>query len=165
MLKLLLLIATVSTASEGQKAFETGMAAYLAKNCAKAIPEFKRAGALGSAEAYYQLGAIYLRGQPGCAAKDMVAASKWFTKAAERGHAGAMTNIGFMHEAGMGQPKDLTLAQTWYLKAAMAGDTRGMINLANLLKEPKAKRDWLSKAAVQGDSDGIKALKDLDAKK
>ncbi len=56
--------------------------------------------------------------------QDYAEAVKWFTKAAEQGHAKAQNNLGLMHEEGRGVPQDYVQAHMWYNLAA-AGSPPG----------------------------------------
>ncbi|MBI3884611.1 MAG: sel1 repeat family protein [Opitutae bacterium] len=52
-------------------------------------------------------------------AKDLPAALRWWTSAAERGDPPAMFNVGVLHEQGEGVPKDVPQALAWYERAAV----------------------------------------------
>ena len=46
---------------------------------------------------------------------------KWYTKAAEQGHASAQYNLGVMYDTGKGALQDYKEAVKWYTKAAEQG--------------------------------------------
>jgi TPR repeat protein/uncharacterized caspase-like protein len=78
-------------------------------------------------------------------------------KAAEKGEATSMTNLGWLHQNGKGVAQDFTQARLWYEKAAERGEPTGMSNLATLYSDAlgvpqdyaKA-RLWYEKAAEKG---------------
>ena len=47
---------------------------------------------------------------------DFDEAVKWYRKAAERGHAGAQSNLGLMHAKGQWVPQDYAAAASWFRK-------------------------------------------------
>ena len=66
------------------------------------------------------LGGMYDQGKG--VLQDYKEAFKWFTKAAEQGHAGAQHNLGNCYANGEGVPKDYKEAFKWYTKSAEQGD-------------------------------------------
>jgi hypothetical protein len=52
---------------------------------------------------------------------DYAEALKWFSRAAEQGHAGSQNNLGIMYNSGLGVPKNTTEAIKWWRKAADQG--------------------------------------------
>jgi TPR repeat protein len=54
--------------------------------------------------------------------KDLIEAAKWFSEAAEHGHAAAQFNIGVMYANGKGVKKDSAKAAFWFQKAAESGN-------------------------------------------
>jgi TPR repeat protein len=59
-------------------------------------------------------------------------AVKWFTRAAEAGHANAQNNLGVCYAYGTGVARDFAAARTWLLRAAAAGDAQAPSALAKL---------------------------------
>jgi hypothetical protein len=90
---------------------------------------------------------------------DVAAALMWYRKAAELGHAAAMTCIGWLAERYV-RREDLFPAREWYIKAAELGDIWAMECLGDLHSR-HACRDcgqaatWLWKAADAGDACGV----------
>ena len=70
----------------------------------------------GDADAEYNLGLMYARGQG--VPKDYDAALSWFQKAHEKGHKGAMYFLGKMYATGVGVQKDSRMAERLFLKCA-----------------------------------------------
>lgn len=58
-----------------------------------------------------------------------IEALKWYLRAAEHGHPGAMTNLGRMFANGYGVKKNCGAAKKWLTKAAAAGNQPAMENL------------------------------------
>jgi TPR repeat protein len=78
-------------------------------------------------------------------------------KAAERGHAGAQSNLGVTYDRGEGVPQDYAEALRWYRKAAEQGHADAQFNLGFMYYESRgALQDyaealrWYRKAAEQG---------------
>jgi uncharacterized protein len=65
-------------------------------------------------------------------AEDYADAMRWYRKAADAGHAGAMYDIGTLHEDGLGMPANRDLAVDWYRKAAAAGSSWAKAKLQRL---------------------------------
>ena len=64
--------------------------------------------------------------------QDYKEAGKWYTKAAEQGHAQAQCNLGWMYQNGHGVTQDYQKAYEWYTKAAEQGLTKARISLVML---------------------------------
>ena len=92
-------------------------------------------------------------------------AIRHFLDAADRGHAGAMTELGLVFEYGRGVPRNLATALAWYEKAAEGGDSQAMIELGRWsasgtgvdldLATAKA---WYEKAAALGNASAMDQL-------
>ena len=78
------------------------------------------------ANAQYYLGELYQRGYVPEDEKEVV---KWFSKAAEQGHAKAQSELGLLYAAGEGVTQDDSVAVEWYRKAVDQGDVNAMCNL------------------------------------
>ena len=61
--------------------------------------------------------------------QDYAKALEWFQHAADKGHVGALNDIGVMHELGQGVPKNPATAVEWYRKAASQNYALGHYNL------------------------------------
>jgi TPR repeat protein len=82
---------------------------------------------------------------------------KAWRKAAEGGHAGAQTDLGFCYEIGKGVALDHRLAAEWYAKAAVQGHAIAQSNFGvcyelgkGVAQDYKLAVEWYAKAAVQG---------------
>lgn len=82
----------------------------------------------------------------------------WYRNAAEKGHAVAQTNLGWMYEIGNGVEQDDEQAAFWYRKAAEQGDAEAQCSLGALYEDGRGVEQnaekaifWYSKAAEQGE--------------
>lgn len=75
----------------------------------------------GYADAMAELGAIFLMA-PDNKEKNFKIAHKFFRKAADKGHAGAMFMLAESYRKGYGTPKDMQQYKYWMIRAAIAGD-------------------------------------------
>ncbi len=73
----------------------------------------------GDAEAMYELGQLYERGDG--VERDDFAAVRWLARAAENGHGPAALDYGWMLANGYGVAKDAAEAYYWFARAAAAG--------------------------------------------
>ena len=95
-------------------------------------------------------------------AQDYAKAREWYEKAAAKGDASAMVNLGLLYENGHGVAQDYAKAREWYEKAADKGDASAMNNLGLLynngqgVAQDYAKaREWYEKAAAKGDASAM----------
>src|SRR5215468_11344526 len=95
-------------------------------------------------------------------------AIKYYLDAADRGHAGAMNDLGGVFEHGIGVPKNLTTALVWFERAAELGHTGAMNHLGELnengLEFPQdfaSARRWYEKAAALGNATSMNNLANL----
>lgn len=116
---------------------------------------------------YDAFGRMYMAGQVGEQA-DPGQAREWFTKAAEKGFADGMVNMGILYRDGAGVEKDLKQAASWYLKAAEHGSAKAQNNLGvmhyngeGVEKDPAKAAEWYLKAAQQGFSYSQATLGDM----
>ena len=73
----------------------------------------------GSAEAQFQLGKMYLKGEMvGVVRLDSKEAIKWYELAAEQGHVKAQSYLGMMYYRGQGTQRNLDKAIKWIRRAA-----------------------------------------------
>ncbi len=116
------------TSSIGWSAdFDKGLAAAQKGDFATALREWTPLAEQGNANAQYNLGQIYKRGQG--VPKDIKTALKWYTLAAEQGDAYAQFNLGVMYEMGRGVLQDYKTAVKWYRLAAEQGYASAQYNL------------------------------------
>ena len=102
---------------------DKGKAAVEAGDYATAAQKFKKAAEQGDADAQYNLGSMYFRGDG--VEQDYVEAVKWYTLAAEQGYARAQAELGSMYENSWPYkraiPQDYVEAVKWYTLAAEQG--------------------------------------------
>ena len=116
-------------------------------------------------EAWFRKGQGYYWGDDGLP-KDARQAANWYRKAAEGGHAGAQSMLGWMSEKGEGGiPKNESQAVAWYRKAAEGGHAESQWRLGYLYEYGKgvAQDDrqavyWYRKSAEAGDAEGRRLL-------
>ena len=84
-------------------------------------------------------------------------AKEWYEKAASKGNAKAMTNLGVLYN----NEGDKEKAKEWYEKATSKGDAYAMNNLGLLYDKEGDKekaKEWLEKAAAKGDAEVMNNL-------
>ena len=95
------------------------------------LPELQQAAAAGDAEACYQLGYRYERGDG--VKQDYPAAQKWYDQAAAGGVAVAIYRLGKLAQDGLGTTADPVRAFDLYRAAAFAGVPLAQYNLGAML--------------------------------
>jgi TPR repeat protein len=95
-------------------------------------------------------------------------AMKYYLDAADRGHAGAMNDLGGVFEYGIGVPKNSATALAWYDRAARFGHAGAMTYMGQLSENgvdvPQdfaTARDWYEKAAALGNAAAMNNLANL----
>ena len=58
--------------------------------------------------------------------QDFVEAASWYRRAADRGHAHAMSNLGILHATGRGVERDMIRAVAWFTLAASRTSDPGL---------------------------------------
>ena len=86
--------------------FQKGVEAYEAGDYAAALREWRPLAEQGDAEAQFNLGVMYSKGQG--VAQDDAQALAWYRKAAEQGYAKAQFNLGLMYDEGRGLDRENT---------------------------------------------------------
>lgn len=92
-----------------------------------------KAGELGSREAQRDLGALHATGD-WTGPRDAIRAAEWYRRAADRGHADAQYNLGFMYLLGEGVPSDTAEGLRWLRLAADQGEESAYRLLADLYR-------------------------------
>jgi uncharacterized protein len=95
-------------------------------------------------------------------------AIRFYFEAADRGHTGAMNDLGGVFEYGLGAPKNVATALVWYERAAELGHAGAMVHLGRLSESgigvsqdfANAKR-WYERAAARGQAAAMNLLADL----
>ena len=100
-----------------------GFAAYQSGDFATALREWRPLAEKGDADAQFNLGVMYSKGQG--VPQDYKTAVKWYTLAAEQGVASAQTNLGWMYDKGYGVKQDNVYAHMWGNIAASNGNENG----------------------------------------
>ena len=95
-------------------------------------------------------------------------AIKHYLDAADRGHAGAMNDLGGMFEYGIGVPENLATALLWYERATELGHAGAMTQLGRLSENGVGvpqdfanARHWYEKAAALGNAASMDDLANL----
>ena len=137
----------------------------------KPISEFEQTKAnaeQGNAEAQYNLGWMYLKGEG--VEQNLKEAVKWYRKAAEQGLAEAQCNLGLIYQNGEGVLEDDKEAVKWYRKAAEQGYAKAQWILGGMYAFGRGVPEdyvtayaWLNIAAANGKADA-KVSKGLLAK-
>jgi len=132
----------------------------------------------GNAEAQFNLGRIYLRGEGSTGVafvrdvpKDIPKAVEWFQKSAVQGNMNAQRDLGMLFKLGFGVKEDARSAFTWLQKAAAQGNDVAQYNLGLMYADGAGvKRDlsrasaWLTLAASQGNEKAKMSNMAIDAK-
>jgi len=120
--------------------------------------------AAGQTQAQYEFGVALLCMRPWQPEE----AARWMTLAAEEGHRGAQSVLGWMHMSGVGVKHDDATAAKWLRAAAEGGDAAAQNNLGVLYAvgggvehdHQQAER-WFRAAADQGAADAQRNLLEL----
>ncbi len=113
--------------------FDEGFAAYERGDYATALREWRPLAKQGNAEAQFNLGVMYERGQG--VTQDYAEGVQWYRKSAEQGVAKAQYNLGNMYRIGQGVPQDYARAVGWYHKAAEQGQAEAQYNLGVMYRD------------------------------
>ena len=136
----------------------------------QAVKWFTCAAEQGDAEAQYQLGRLYQDGddEPGVRflrrilhnkgmPEDEAHAVKWYTRAAEQGHAKAQDALGLMFRTGVGVSEDRAQAVKWTVRAAEQGYANAQYHLGRMYhggngvpKDDALALQWFTRAAERG---------------
>lgn len=134
--------------------FQAGLQAYQRGDYASALKEWQPLAQRGDANAEYNLGLLYAKGQG--VPQDYKQAADWYRKAADQGVPAAQFNLGVIYANGQGVDANPEEARKWFSKAADHGIQAAEANLADLYSEGKGfknyeeARKWYMKAADQG---------------
>ena len=160
----ILLLAFLILSSISQADYQTGLDAYNANRFRQALSEWQKVissppGEVSPAtytETHYAIAMLYWMGQG--VTKDYFEASNWMHKAAELGHSGAQSKLGFMYSQGIAVEHNYQQAFLWFSKAAQQGDIDGQYNLGVFYlngwgteQDKTMAAQYLSAASAQGD--------------
>ncbi|MEE9706500.1 SEL1-like repeat protein [Aeromonas veronii] len=122
------------------------------------IIELIKAAEQGDAEAQFQLGFKYEKGED--VDQSDSTSVEWYRRAAEQGHSDAQLNLGWMYDKGRGVVKNENTTVGWYHKAAEQGHVVAQYNLGLMYEVGRGIEqshstavEWYRKAAEQGDAD------------
>lgn len=122
-------------------AFNRGLEAYFSGDHQTALSEWEPLAKVGHAQAQYNLGLMYRRGQSVPHSDKM--AVKWYTLAAHQGLAEAQLNLAHMLQFGRGVPIDYVRSYMWCslsaynghkLSATYTADMAALMTYAELTK-------------------------------
>jgi len=105
----------------------------LSVSCGNSSDPLIRAAEQGDAEAQYNLGEAYTKGEG--IPQDYAEAVKWTRKAAEQDYPRAQYNLGEAYEIGWGVPQDYISAYMWFNIAASNGNKSAAVELENLAED------------------------------
>lgn len=97
----------------------------------KELKKYQKEAEEGSAEAMYRLGRL-IESSRTSVTSDYKNALKWYEKAVEKKHPGAMNHLANMYMTSQGVPFSVEKAIKLYTESAKAGDTDAMTNLGSL---------------------------------
>ena len=100
--------------------FDAGQEAYERGDYATAFREFHPLAEQGDADAQFNLGVMYGRGEG--VPQDYAEAAAWYRRAAEQGDANAQYNLGVKYEQGKGVLEDFVFAYAWFNLAVAQGN-------------------------------------------
>jgi TPR repeat protein len=115
----------------------------------------------GTAEARYNLGVIYERGDG--VPQNCVEAVRWYHLAADQGYAAAQSNLGAMYDRGEGVRQNYREALRWYRMAADQGNATAQYNIGSMYasghgvpQDYVTTHMWFSLSAAEDDDDAAK---------
>ena len=129
----LLALCASALAADLQADFQTGLDAYNKGDYATALKAWQPLAQQGDANAEYNLGLLYARGQG--VPQDYKQAAAWYEKAAQQDVPAAEYNLGVMYANGQGVPANPQEASKWFLKAAQKGVGEAVAGLATVYSE------------------------------
>ncbi len=116
----------------------------------------------------YEIKNLREKGEQYLGAEKYTEAYDFFSKAAEKGDAVSMYNLGLMYVDGMGLSQDGVKAQEWYRKAAEKGSTEAMRDLGKMYflgkgtqQNYKEAAKWFKQAADNENAEGMRLFGDM----
>jgi uncharacterized protein len=136
---------------------------------AQVMENYLHAIALGSTDAMYALGVLYLNGHYG--EDNKVSGVPLLTQASELGHSDATMFLAHLHYAGEVVDRDLEHARRQYVKAAAMGNTYAQKSYARFLLDREVEQpgdpravEWLRQQAEAGEAESMTLLGNLHAR-
>jgi TPR repeat protein len=149
--------------------FQRGLTAARSGDYATALREWKPLAKQGDANAQFNLGVMYKKGQG--VPQNNKTALKWYRLAAEQGNARAQSKLGLMYKTGKGVPQDYKTAVKWYRLAAEQGYALAQSNLGTMyysgqgvLKNYVSAHMWFNLGSTSGKSKNASKNRDIIAK-
>ncbi len=118
-------------------------------NDAEAVRWLRAAAEQDVPDAQYHLGQMYYQGRDPKDGQDYSKAGYWFRKAADRGHAAAMLQLGIMNANGEGSSQDFTQAAKWYELSAQRSNIVAQRLLGELYYDGRGVRQNYREAAIR----------------
>ena len=150
---LIVVFSTLSLLAQADD-FSDGVALYERQDFPAAAAAFKKAAGQGKADAQFNLGLMYLKGEG--VAQDYVEAKALFEKAAEQNNVRAQVNLARMYAKAKGVAPSYGMAVYWFNKAAALGYADAQYSLGVLYvsgigvsRDYDKAHDLFSKAAQQ----------------
>ena len=109
------------------------LAAYNKKDYETALREWIPLAEQGHANAQYNLGAMYHKGEG--VLQDYKTAAQLWKLAADQGHANAQNSLGAMYFNGQKFPQDYKAAVKWYRLAAEQGHAKAQFHLGRMYED------------------------------
>ena len=159
MKKALLFVLALAVIPVGVDAQVTPSASCADINGLSPLEDVRPCAEQGDAEAQYRLGRMYAIGS-GSLPEDFVESVRWYRLAAEQGHGGAQTSLGFRYRYGRGVPEDDVEAVRWFRLASEQGNAEAQYSLGTLYAGGEGVPEdhvraymWFNLAAAQGNED------------
>ena len=135
------------------------------KSNEEAIEREKKRVEVGDTNALYNLGSLYTAGKYGLT-QDYDKGLELLHRAADLGHAGAYTNIGYAYDHGEGLEIDKEKAMDYYELAAMRGNVQARNNLGSMEacagNWDRALKHYM--IAIRGGDDSLEMVKQMYSK-
>jgi TPR repeat protein len=136
---------------------------------AEVLENYLHAIALGSSDAMYALGVLYLNEHYG--EENQASGITLLTQAAAMDHADAAIFLGHLYYAGEGVERDLERASNYYTQAAELGNASARYSYARFLMDPETTQptdpriiDWLEELTDNDDATAMVLLGNLYAR-
>jgi len=156
-------LALMISAASAMADTKAGYDAWMAGDHAAAVAQWRPLADKGDADAQYNIGYAYSRGQG--VPKDTRIAQSWFEKAAQQGHAPSQIMLGLA----LFQNGERERAMPWIRRGAELGDPRSQYVLGTAhFNGDLVQKDWvkayalMSRAAAQGLAPAATSLAEMD---
>jgi TPR repeat protein len=132
--------------------FDEGLAAAYAGDYATALREWKPLAEQGDADAQFNLGVMYYKGEG--VLQNYKESVKWYRKAAEQGNADAQFNLCNKYYKGEGVPQDYVQSHKWCNLVGANGDEEGTrkrdflaqrMTTTQIAEAQRLAREWVEK--------------------